>query len=550
MSGGLSEGGSAVEKNAFPYHILGAVMLVAALLRLWILASGSVSFHSDEATVALMARHILQGQPMTFFYGQAYMGSLNAFPVAAGFALLGESVGTLRAVQFLMYLLVVASQTYAAWHLSHQRTVTLAAGLCVAISPLVGVVYSATTIGSYNETLIFGALMLVLGYDLTFTHRLSVWRWLLLGVIVGAAWWANALMIVYAAPIALRLLWAWGTGTQRARVFGLMLLALGAFFVGGLPFWVYNVMNQNAALAFLFPSLFEPVGLVRQMSQPFSLKLVGLLLLGIPTTIGARHPWSEVYFAAWGALPVLLIYIVALFVGLRTASPLRRGARFFVWTVPAFLLLVFLASGFGADPTGRYFLPMLFPLAMFLAMGVYHLQTRLPSRFSGWAWVPLLVVLTYNLAGQLNAAYTQPPGITTQFDLINHIPNDQDAQLIDFLLARGLQHGYTNYWVNMRFAFLSGEQLQYSAALPNKLALTYNPADNRYPPYVLATESAERIAYINLVVLPALDVWLEEQFAAAGVRYTREQVGDYFTVYYDFEPFTPRLSYPPEGFNE
>ena len=74
-------------------------LLIAFIARAVLLASNTVSFHSDEAVVALMARHILQGERPVFFYGQAYMGSLDAWLVAIGFQLLGESVLTIRFVQ-------------------------------------------------------------------------------------------------------------------------------------------------------------------------------------------------------------------------------------------------------------------------------------------------------------------------------------------------------------------------------------------------------------------------------------------------------------------
>ena len=37
-----------------------------------------------------MARHILLGARPAFFYGQAYMGSLDAFLAAAAFAIFGQ----------------------------------------------------------------------------------------------------------------------------------------------------------------------------------------------------------------------------------------------------------------------------------------------------------------------------------------------------------------------------------------------------------------------------------------------------------------------------
>src|SRR5258707_12694810 len=84
-------------------------LIVAAVWRLVVLASGAVSFHSDEAIVGLMARHINQGLPIpVFFYGQSYMGSLDPVLVSVAFRIMGESVLTIRVVQSLLYMAVGA----------------------------------------------------------------------------------------------------------------------------------------------------------------------------------------------------------------------------------------------------------------------------------------------------------------------------------------------------------------------------------------------------------------------------------------------------------
>ena len=57
---------------------IGAVV-AAVLLKSTLVAVGSFPFNSDEAVVGLMAKHISQGARPVFFYGQVYMGSLDAF---------------------------------------------------------------------------------------------------------------------------------------------------------------------------------------------------------------------------------------------------------------------------------------------------------------------------------------------------------------------------------------------------------------------------------------------------------------------------------------
>src|SRR5258708_22364099 len=143
------------------------VLAIAALWRIVVLASGSVSFHSDEAIVGLMARHINQGQPIpTFFYGQSYMGSLDPLLVSLTFRLFGESVLSIRLAQFVLYLLFVATTMILALRLSGERDTAVIAGLFVALpSPLLSL-YTTVSLGGYGETLVLGNLLLLVGYEI------------------------------------------------------------------------------------------------------------------------------------------------------------------------------------------------------------------------------------------------------------------------------------------------------------------------------------------------------------------------------------------------
>lgn len=63
--------------------------LVALALRGIFLANGVGNLDADNATIGLMASHILQGHHYVFFWGLAYMGSLEAYVAAMYFAALG-----------------------------------------------------------------------------------------------------------------------------------------------------------------------------------------------------------------------------------------------------------------------------------------------------------------------------------------------------------------------------------------------------------------------------------------------------------------------------
>ena len=79
-------------------------LIIAAVFKIWLVFSNSTTFNGDEAVIATMARHILQGAKPVFFYGQEYMGSLDAYLVAGGFAIFGEHVWVIRLVQSVLYL--------------------------------------------------------------------------------------------------------------------------------------------------------------------------------------------------------------------------------------------------------------------------------------------------------------------------------------------------------------------------------------------------------------------------------------------------------------
>ncbi len=221
------------------------VLAIAALWRIVVLASGAVSFHSDEAIVGLMARHINQGQPIpVFFYGQPYMGSLDPWLVSIAFRLFGESVLSIRLVQSALYLALVGTTMLLALRLSASVQVAAIAGLLIAIPPTVLTLYTTVSLGGYGETLVIGNLLLLVGYEIRQRQKAS-WRyWLALGFVTGLGWWTNSLIVVYAIPVAILLL---PGNWRRGRM---IMLALVAFIVGSLPWWLYKLEPRLGISAF------------------------------------------------------------------------------------------------------------------------------------------------------------------------------------------------------------------------------------------------------------------------------------------------------------
>ncbi|SCL62424.1 hypothetical protein GA0070604_4741 [Micromonospora eburnea] len=87
--------------------VLAALAIVAGVAyRLWLLRHDAPPTNSDEATMGLAALHIAQGRHLpVWFYGQAYMGTLEAYLAAPLFALAGPSVLALRMPTLALYAL-------------------------------------------------------------------------------------------------------------------------------------------------------------------------------------------------------------------------------------------------------------------------------------------------------------------------------------------------------------------------------------------------------------------------------------------------------------
>jgi hypothetical protein len=125
---------------------------------------------------------------------------------------------------------------------------------------------------------------------------------------------------------------------------------------------------------------------------------------------------------------------------------------------------------------------------------------------------------------------TNPPGLTTQFDSVTQIDHTYDEILIDFLLENGELHGYSNYWVTYPLAFNSREKIIFVPRLPYHQDLRYKERDNRYEPYSLVVEEADKVAYIT-TKNPGLNEYLREKFEYLDITWQEKQIGDYRVFY-------------------
>jgi 4-amino-4-deoxy-L-arabinose transferase-like glycosyltransferase len=523
------------------YWCVPVVILAGVALKAMLLALDAVTFNSDEAVVALMARHILQGERPWFFYGQAYMGSLDAYLVAGAFRLFGERVVSIRLVQIGLFVAVLVTSYLLVLRFTGSERVALLAILLMAIPPVLLTLYTTASLGGYGEALLIGNLLLWWGHRLGWEDAQRWGLWLIWGFAAGLGFWAFGLTVVYLLPVAFWLLWR-----LRARGWRGYLLAVFGLALGSMPWWLGNLGSVGVAMAELSGSAVRSTATAGSLLGNVGLRTFSFFALGLPALFGLRFPWSAEGPSLWLAVPALVLYLGALIHSGRLAlahfssylstraSSATSSARLLLWGVCGALFLGFILTPFGGDPSGRYFLPLCLPLFVFSAEGLVMLENRAGQ----WAWVLLGLVLAFNLAGTAQAAVTNPPGLTTQFEAITQVDHRYDAELMGFLRAHGGTRGYGNYWVAYPIAFLSEEKIILVPRLPYKADLRYTSRDDRYEPYDDEVEASRAAVYVT-TNHPVLDDLLREQFTALDVDFSEEQIGDYHIFYDMSRKITP-----------
>ena len=192
-------------------------LFVAIVARVWLIVHTHGVMDGDEATVGIQAEHILRGEFPVYYYGQAYLGNIQAYIIAFFFLFTGPNVWAMRIEPILTSLLIV----YLTWHFSSvlakaarlsrsaSRVFVLVATLVAAFAPLYDVVEEMRVTGGYIESFAVMLWLLLCAFRLTqrwgeqASWRELAWRWAGIGFLVGLGLWIDPLTIYAYAAIAL-----------------------------------------------------------------------------------------------------------------------------------------------------------------------------------------------------------------------------------------------------------------------------------------------------------------------------------------------------------
>src|SRR6266566_7095134 len=508
------------------------IIMFGTLLRVLLAALKWPLLNSDEGIMGIMALHIADhGEHPIFFYGQNYMGALDAYIGASLFQVFGSSIFTLRFSIILLYIPFMAAMYFLTSALYTKRLalgslVLLSLGsipiLILEVSPIV-----------YCDILFFGASAFLLASWLTLSynqdivqhrHRLRLLGYACWGCVAGLAVWSDPLIFPYLASASLLLVvFCW-----REMIFklGCVFLLLGLV-VGASPLIIYNLKaspGQDSLSIFLrqtHPATSVPGSLI-----PLSMHIVNTILYNIPTATGnplcllvfSQGPVNTpglrcaIVHASW-SLGLIVLWLVAVFLAImalwklkhyfreqpssseQKCSIVREFARIML-LVSAGITVLFFTLSTASIPSSagnsRYLHCLLISIPAFIwplwigARTVKPLAALLTKIKVALSRGMLLLIFIAFLAGTI-AAF---------FDIhdISSIDQQHEA-VLNKLEGMGIKHFYTDdYWTCYRIAFASREKI--TCAVIGSDLLTSNPNRNRYWPYVLQVQADPHAAYL------------------------------------------------------
>lgn len=527
---------------------LALVLALGAALRLALLARDVPTLDSDEAVIGLMALHLRHGEWSVFFWGQGYMGSLEAMLAAPFVWLFGPSALTLRLAPLLVGLAAVACIALLGSALFSPRVGLVSAAL-LALGPPFFDVLSVRAYGGYVETLLFGPLLLLLALrgaaPVGRTRRAHA----LFGLVAGLALWTDVLILPFlAGAVAL-----WWLQRRRDLLRPRAWLPLaGGLLLGVLPAIVENLRDGGATVATIVGltalgargahappiSLLHNLWLLATVSLPIlaGAGFAGTQAAGLSPAdfaqVRAQHPLAYVFslVVVAGAAVVALAGVWELARGARGLRAARhpvdapapesdaepgqvaRQGQAALALVGALYLGAFCLSGQeNVFATPRYLFPLYAATPLLVGWGA-RLVRRIGPAMATAAKGPgrsgallggtaLVALLVWNVSG---AAALQPVQ-TAARDHGMWIAG-RDEALLGILRAHHVRTVISNdYWEGLRLTFESGETVVAVMVTPQG-----HPGFNRYRPYVTRGLADPQPAYVELAGTPEAALRLGE----------------------------------------
>ncbi|GHO43778.1 hypothetical protein KSX_19410 [Ktedonospora formicarum] len=538
-----------------------ALVILASLIRFLLIAYHWPTTNSDEGVIDLMALHIAyRGEHPIFYYGQAYLGSLEAHLAAPFVLLFGPSVFSVRLLLIALYALFLVLLYNLASRL-YTRKLALFSVLLLSFGSLDMILQQLKAFGRYPDILVLNTLLLLLASHLALTSPLASpapRRWglfFLMGLLSGIAIWTDQITLPFVGCALLLLalfcrreLRGWGLGLLLVG----LLIGIGPMIYANLTSPLGNnslnaILNVNGAMA----------NEMAAKNIPSVRRFVGSLLFALPAATGFNQLCSPNQLPLFGpATPTMLActlthglwslgYLglggIATTQALISAWRLRPRETTLTELAPSdyrhlviectrlalllsagSILALYTLSASAAvnpGPTSRY----LFSMCLALPALLWPLWRGLLPLTWPTLW-RARALFTLRIATLLFILSMLVVGTVRTFE---DVPNAQETfqkqeNLINYLLSHKKTRIYSDYWTCNRLIFQTTEQIACSV-LDEQL----QSGQNRYPLYTEEVQKATAPAYVFIQDSAQARAFESQTYLPHALLYQRATVSGY-----------------------
>lgn len=539
------------------------LVMAATLLRFILIVNHWPGSNSDEAIIGLMAKHIAKnGEFPIFFYGQSYMGPVEAYVCALLIPLFGASVFTLRLVLLGFFACFLVSM-YFLTRLLYNRPLALATVGLLSLGSSNLFLHQLRGIGGYPELVGLGAVLFLLASSLALSsqpagekllpaiRRKRCLHYALYGFLAGFSIWTDQLILPWIATTGLLIL-LFCYRELRWRTVACVLLGL---LIGAGPLIYYNVtapLSDNS-ITVLLNLQHSGAASLAALPMAYLRQPIGSLLNALPAITGIHPlcpteslplfgPTTTKTFActAWHggwALGYLVLWISAAFLAVRQISqqwkpkkvqtPAERTSTILqcarlLLLLSALLTLVSYtlspAAAISPGITSRYLIciqivtpALLWPLWCGFSDMRYKKSRQAQFANIGRAAILLLIACVF-LQGTIRT-FEDVPNAQAFYT--------QDESLIHSLLGVGATRIYSDYWTCGRISLQSDEQI-----ICSNLDNALRPVPDRYLPYGIMVREKPESTYIFARDAPQL-TQIESTLHQSKLPYQQYVFGHY-----------------------
>ena len=537
------------------------------LVRVWLVIHNNATLEGDEALVGIQAEHILHGEHPIYYYGQPYMGSLEAYLIALIFAIMGPSPWTLRVEPMLFSLII----TWLTWRLagaladvaklspSYKRWFQTVAAIGSTFPPLYDLVVELRTWGGYIETFVMALAILYATLRLTQrwqerAHvRELVWRWALLGFLIGLGFWIDPLVIVAVVTSAVWIMAYIVGGLVKYRSeskfkdtrsyikhLSSALVVIPGALVGFAPAIYWGVFNHWQNITYIFDKgsstssnrlslIAKVVHLYRTCS---ALRVIGGALPTDPgITAQDPHLGTPVLWVGLTCIVMSSVVWICSFIWhssllmqmrrLLTLPLLFAGSCAFIFCISSITTTGLVNMCGPLDWAGRYATPLLLALPFFLAATFTFIYMVLRSKVM---WYPvgyplfvqrigLVFCLLLYIAVQIDVYSKSNPYYTFQTSGCVIAPEDYHP-IIAYLQHQHIHYIWANEWIGHVITFET--QSDVIAVDPRTISGGFT---SRIPAYTNALLHADRPSILVLALDSDSHPNILTVFDKAGITY-------------------------------